>query len=240
MSGGRRRVRAVIRKELREFRRNRSLVIGMGIVPLVFCVQPFVAVFTLSSSASNALSREHVLLYMLGIPALVPSFIAAYCVVGERQQGTLEPVLTTPISREELLLGKALAALLPSIAVSYVVFGLFVLCVTLFAQPGVATALIRPGDLLAQVLFTPLLALWSIWLAMIISTRASDVRVAQQLATLASLPTVAVTTLVAVNVITPSGELALVAAVTLLVLNGIGLRAVSSTFDRERLVTSIR
>lgn len=240
MSGGRRRVRAVIRKELREFRRNRSLVIGMGIVPLVFCVQPFVAVFTLSSSASNALSREHVLLYMLGIPALVPSFIAAYCVVGERQQGTLEPVLTTPISREELLLGKALAALLPSIAVSYVVFGLFVLCVTLFAQPGVPTALIRPADLLAQVLFTPLLALWSIWLAMIISTRASDVRVAQQLATLASLPTVAVTTLVAVNVITPSGELALVAAVTLLVLNGIGLRAVSSTFDRERLVTSIR
>jgi ABC-2 type transport system permease protein len=233
-------VRAVIRKELREFRRNRSLVIGMGIVPLVFCVQPFVAVFTLSSSASNALSREHVLLYMLGIPALVPSFIAAYCVVGERQQGTLEPVLTTPISREELLLGKALAALLPSIAVSYVVFGLFVLCVTLFAQPGVATALIRPGDLVAQVLFTPLLALWSIWLAMIISTRASDVRVAQQLATLASLPTVAVTTLVAVNVITPSGELALVAAVILLVLNGIGLRAVSSTFDRERLVTSIR
>lgn len=240
MSAGRRRVRAVIRKELREFRRNRSLVIGMGIVPLVFCVQPFVAVFTLSSSASNALSREHVLLYMLGIPALVPSFIAAYCVVGERQQGTLEPVLTTPISREELLLGKALAALLPSIAVSYVVFGLFVLCVTLFAQPGVATALIRPGDLVAQVLFTPLLALWSIWLAMIISTRASDVRVAQQLATLASLPTVAVTTLVAVNVITPSGELALVAAVILLVLNGIGLRAVSSTFDRERLVTSIR
>jgi ABC-2 type transport system permease protein len=233
-------VRAVIRKELREFRRNRSLVIGMGIVPLVFCVQPFVAVFTLSSSASNALSREHVLLYMLGIPALVPSFIAAYCVVGERQQGTLEPVLTTPISREELLLGKALAALLPSIAVSYVVFGLFVLCVTLFAQPGVATALIRPGDLVAQVLFTPLLALWSIWLAMIISTRASDVRVAQQLATLASLPTVAVTTLVAVNVITPSGELALIAAVILLVLNGIGLRAVSSTFDRERLVTSIR
>jgi ABC-type Na+ efflux pump permease subunit len=37
----------------------------------------------------------------------VPTFVAACAVVGERQQGTLEPVLTTPIRREELLLGKA-------------------------------------------------------------------------------------------------------------------------------------
>ena len=61
---------------------------------------------------------------MLGIPALVPAFLAAYSVVGERQQGTLEPVLTTPIRREEFLLGKALAALVPSLAVAYVVYAL--------------------------------------------------------------------------------------------------------------------
>ena len=73
---------------------------------------------------------------MLAIPALVPSFVAAYSVVGERQQGTLEPVLTTPIRREELLLGKALAALLPSVAVAYAVYGLFLVCVELFAAPA--------------------------------------------------------------------------------------------------------
>jgi len=235
-----RRVRAIFRKELRDFRRNRSLTVGMAIIPVLFSVQPLLAVFTLHSSASTALRHEHVLLYMLGIPALVPSFVAAYSVIGERQQGTLEPVLTTPIRREELLLGKALAALIPSIVVAYVVYGLYLACVELLAVPAVASALIRLPDLLAQLFFTPLLAAWSIWIAMLISTRSNDVRVAQQLAALASLPSVAVTTLVALNVITASLVTALVAAAALLVLNSIGWRFVSATFDRERLITGTR
>jgi ABC-type transport system involved in multi-copper enzyme maturation permease subunit len=201
MSVSSRRVRAIFRKELREYRRNGSIVVGMAIVPLLFCIQPLVDVFALDSSASIPLRHGHLLLYMLGIPAIVPTFVAAYAVVGERQQGTLEPVLTTPIRREELLLGKALAALLPSIVVAYVVYGLFLACVELLALPTVASALIRVPDLLAQLFFTPLLAGWSIWIAILISTRANDVRVAQQLASLASLPTVALTTLVALNVI---------------------------------------
>src|SRR5439155_27339678 len=135
--------RANVGKDLRDSRRNRNLTVGMAIVPVLFCVQPLVAVFTLDPAASTALRHEHVLLYMLGIPALVPSFVAAYSVVGERQQGTLEPVLTTPIRREELLLGKALAALLPSLLVAYLVYGLYLACVGLFAAPAVASALIR-------------------------------------------------------------------------------------------------
>jgi hypothetical protein len=64
----------------------------------------------LPTSASVSLRHEHTLLYILAIPVLVPAVLAAYSVVGERLQGTLEPVLGTPIRREELLLGKALAA----------------------------------------------------------------------------------------------------------------------------------
>lgn len=177
---------------------------------------------------------------MLAIPALVPSFAAAYSVVGERQQGTLEPVLTTPIRREELLLGKALAALLPSIAVAYVVYGLFLACVELWALPAVASALIRFPDLLARLLFTPLFAGWSIWIAIWISTRSNDVRVAQQLASLASLPSIALTTLVALNVIKASLVTALIAAAALLLLNRLGWGFASATLDRERLITGTR
>jgi ABC-2 type transport system permease protein len=240
MSVNSRRVRAIVRKELRDFRRNRSLVIGMAIIPVLFCVQPLVAVFTLDPAASTTLRHQHVLLYMLGIPALVPSFVAAYAVVGERQQGTLEPVLTTPIRREELLLGKALAALLPSLAVAYVVYGLFLACVEFFAAPAVASALIRLPDLLAQVVFTPLLAGWSIWIAILISTRSNDIRVAQQFALLASLPSIAVTTLVGFNVIKVSLVAGVVAAAALLLLNRIGWRFASAMFDRERLIIGMK
>jgi hypothetical protein len=160
----RRRVRAIFHKELREYRHNGNIVYAMVILPVVFLIQPLIQIFTLPSSASVTLHHEHSLVYMLAIPALVPAALASYAVVGERLQGTLEPVLATPIRREELLLGKALAAFVPALAVSYAVYALFIAVVELFAHPGVASALIRPPDLLAQLLFTPLLAAWSIWL----------------------------------------------------------------------------
>jgi ABC-type transport system involved in multi-copper enzyme maturation permease subunit len=234
------RVRAIVRKELRDYRRNGSLVVGMAIVPVLFCVQPLINVFALQSSASSGLSHEHVLLYLLGIPAIVPAFVAAYSIVGERQQGTLEPVLTTPIRRRELLLGKALAALLPSIAVAYAVYALFLASVELFAAPGVAPALIRVPDLFAQILLTPLLAGWSIWIAIAISTRSSDARTAQQLSALAGLPTVVITTLIALNAIRPTLALAVAAAAALLLLNRLGWRMTSAMFDRERLIAGTR
>ncbi|MBV8940738.1 MAG: ABC transporter permease subunit [Solirubrobacterales bacterium] len=236
----RRRIGAIFRKELREYRRNRSLVVGMAIIPLVFLAQPLVSVFALPASASAQLAHRHELLYLLAIPALAPGLMAAYSVVGERQQGTLEPVLTTPIRREELLLGKALAVFLLSLAVSYAVYALFLACTALFASPGVAPALIRVPDIVAQVIFTPLIAGWSIWLAIGISTRASEVRVAQQLSMLASLPSVAVTSLIAFDVIPASLRLAAALGVVLLILDRVGWRLTSAMFDRERLIVGTK
>jgi ABC-type transport system involved in multi-copper enzyme maturation permease subunit len=240
MNLSRRRIGAIFRKELREYRRNRSVVATMAVYPLIFLIRPLITVIALPATASGRLAHEHVLLYLLGIPALVPVFIAAYAVADERAQGTLEPVLTTPIRREELLLGKALAALLPSLAVAYVVFAFFLALVELFVQPGVASAFIQVPDLVGQVLFTPLLATWSIWVAIGISTRASDLRVAQQLSVLASLPTVFVAVIIALNVIPATLGLGVGLAVVLLVLDGLGWRIVSSMFDRERLITGTR
>jgi ABC-2 type transport system permease protein len=235
------RVRAIVRKELREYRRNRSLVIGtMAIIPLVFVIPPLINVFALPASAASGLRSGDPLLYMLGIPAIVPAAVAAYAVVGERQQGTLEPVLTTPIRREEFLLAKALAVLIPSLAVSYVIYALVLAAVEVFAHPAVASALVRGSAMLAQLVFTPLLAAWSIWIGIVISTRSNDVRVAQQLGVLASLPTIAVTTLIAYDVIHTSLGLAFGLAAVLLVLNGLGWRTASTTFDSERLIAGVR
>lgn len=240
MSVSKRRVRAIFRKELREYRRNGNIISAMVVFPLIFLIQPLITVLTETTAAANGLAHEHVLLYILAIPALVPSALASYSVVGERQQGTLEPVLATPIRQEEFLLGKALAAFVPSLAISYAVLILFLACVELFAHPGIAPALLQGPDLLAQLLFTPLLAAWSIWIGIAISARSSDIRVAGQLSLLASLPSVAVTTLLALNVIHATLGLALGGAALLLVLDTLGWRITSATFDRERLIIGIR
>jgi ABC-2 type transport system permease protein len=229
-----------VRKELRAYRRNGSIVGAMAVIPFVFLIQPLISVFAISSQAAMEVSQHHELLYMLGIPALVPVMLASYAVVGERQEGTLEPVLTTPISREQLVLGKALAVFLPSVVIAYFVFAVFVAVVALFAHPGVPSAIIRGPDVLVQVIFTPLIAGWAIWLGIAISTRVSDIRVAQQLSVLASLPTIALTTLIALNVIHPSTRLAIALGVVLLIGNRLGWRLVSSLFDRERLIAGVR
>jgi ABC-type Na+ efflux pump permease subunit len=236
----RRRVRAVFRKELREYRHNSNIIYATAILPLVFLIQPLIQVFTLPATASGALHHEHSLLYMLAIPVLVPAALAAYSVVGERLQGTLEPLLSTPVRREELLLGKALAAFVPSVVVAYGVFVLFIAIVKLFAHAAVASALIQGPDVLAQLVFTPLLAIWSIWVGIAVSARSSDPRTASQLSILASLPTVAVTTLVAFNVIPSTLHVALGLGAALVILIRLGGRVASALFDRERLITSTK
>jgi ABC-2 type transport system permease protein len=234
------RIRAIYRKELREYQRNGSIVATMALIPLGIVGFPLIEVLALPASDASVLLNGDPLVILLGIPAIVPSIVAGYAVVGEREQGTLEPVLTTPIRREELLLAKALAALVPSLAVAYVVYGLFLACTQLFAQPAVAAAVLQGPDVLAQVLFTPLIALLSIWVGIGISTRSSDVRVAQQLGAVAGLPILLVAYLVAFDVIHATLGLALGVAAALLVLDGLGWRIVSAAFNRERLITRTR
>jgi ABC-2 type transport system permease protein len=230
----------MLQKELRDFRHNRFVVYSMAIMPLIFVLIPMIELLAIKTSISSSRLDTRIglsLLYLLVVPVIVPSALAAYSVVGEREQGTLEPVLTTPILREEFLIGKGLAAFIPTLAIAYTIFGIFLAAAALFAKPAVASAIFGWSHLLVQILFTPLLAGWSIWAAMAISARSTDVRAAQQLSILASLPPLVIVALMTTNVITPTLGLALGLAAALLVVDFLGWRAVAAVFDRERLVT---
>ena len=133
----RRRVAAISTKEIHDLRRSGNVVYAMVVLPLVFLIQPIIEVFTIPSGASSTLHHEHTLIYMLAIPALVPAALAAYSIVGERVQGTLEPLLSTPVQRSELILGKALAVFVPSIVVSYAVFAVFIVVRATAGRRGV-------------------------------------------------------------------------------------------------------
>ncbi len=70
---------------------------------------------------------------MLSLMAVIPAgLISANALVGEREQNTLEPLLATPLTDRELILGKALSSIIPCVlllisgtAVSSVVIYLF-------------------------------------------------------------------------------------------------------------------
>lgn len=237
------RIGAVVRKELRDFRRNRFLVGTMAVMPFVFLVSPMITLFRIPASAPASLVDRSVgvtSLLLFVVPAVIPPIMAAYAVIGERDQGTLEPVLTTPIRREELLLAKALSVFLPSVAVAYGIYWVFALAVRFGAAHVVWASVWHTPQMVAQLAFTPLIATWAVWVGIAMSVRARDVRVAQQLSTLGSLPALGITTLITFRVIEPSVALAIGIACALLVVDVAAWRGVSRLFDRERLITGSR
>ena len=237
------RIGAIIRKELAEFRRNRFILVTASILPLVFLISPTAQILAIKASALSTVLERRVetgLFLPLLIPVFVPSLLSAYAVVGEREQGTLEPVLTTPVSRVEFLLGKATAVFLPVVAISYLMFGVFVAITQFAAAPAVATAVLHAPQLPAALVFIPLLAGWAIWVGLAISARATDTRVAQQLSILASLPPVAVAALFSFQVLSPTFAVAAAFAGGLLVIDGLACFAVARVCDRERLITGTK
>ncbi len=94
--------------------------------------------------------------------------------------------------------------------------------------------------MLVQLLFTPLLAGWGIWVGIAVSARSTDVRSAQQLSVLGTLPLLAILALISLNVIAVSAGLAVGLAAVLLAIDLLAWRAVAAMFDRERLITGNR
>jgi ABC-type Na+ efflux pump permease subunit len=233
-------VRAVIRKEFREYRRNKMIILTMGLLPLFFLGVPLAGALALRGdvpqTAYEVAVGQAILLFFI-VPTILPSTVAAYTVIGEREQGTLEPVLTTPIENRELLLGKALAATVPAVLLAWTFFAIFVVLVRLFAAPQVVELVWQPNQFVAQLLIDPLLALSAITVGMIISVRSSDIRVAQQLSGLAMLPIFGIASLAAFRVIAPSVPLFLSAAVVLGLAEMAAWRLLTRLFDRERLLT---
>ena len=233
------RVGAILHKELRDYRRNRFVIGTMAVTPVLFIIAPMIQLFVANATGDSAYLNTRIglsLLYMLVIPVSVPAILSAYSVVGEREQGTLEPVLITPIRREEFLIGKALAAFVPTLVIAYIVFGIFLAAAALFAHPVIVSAIYAGTHVLVQLLFTPLLAGWAIWIGIAVSARSTDVRVSQQLSVLGSLPPLIIVALMALNVITVSTALALGLAAALLAFDLLAWRVVAAMFDRERLV----
>lgn len=231
---------AIFRKELRDYRRNRFVIGTMAATPVLFITLPMIQLIAANVSGNTAHLNLRIglsLLYMLVIPVTMPSVVSAYSVVGEREQGTLEPVLTTPIRREEFLIAKALAAFIPTVVIAYAVFGVFLAAAALFAHPVIVSAIYAGTHVLVQLLFTPLLAGWAIWVGIAVSARSTDVRAAQQLSMLASLPPLVIVALIALNVITVSTTVALGLAAALLAFDLLAWRVVAAMFDRERLLT---
>lgn len=258
------RVRTIIDKEWAEVFKNRVVLFTIVLLPLIFTALPLVMLFVFGTNSAMAggssadvpaqfaltcgslpavdcmqiyLMNEFLLLYLI-MPVAIPITIAAYSIVGEKTTHSLEPLLATPITTEELLLGKGLAAVIPGVAATTGAFLLFLLIAPL---SGISSAvwhyLSGPTWLLAILLVGPLMAVAAVNFAMFVSSRTSDPRAAEQISSILILPVLLVLFSQIAGVITINVPYVLLASVLLLVID-IGLVAAGSRlFRRETILT---
>jgi ABC-2 type transport system permease protein len=210
-------IETIILKEWAEVFKNRMVLVTTAFLPLFFTALPLVVLYTTGSAGIGDaaadmpdqfarfcpqeldagqcfqifLVSQFMMLYMM-LPLIIPINIAAYSVVGEKTNRSLEPLLATPITTTELLIGKNLAAAVPAILATWLGFALFALGASLMiASPAALGALLDPAWLVGVIVVGPLLAIFSANFAMMVSSRVNDPRVAEQVSALIVLPVTA-------------------------------------------------
>ena len=130
--------------------------------------------------------------YFLLIPAMVPMAIATQSVIGEKTARSLEPQLATPMEVSELLVGKAISSATPAVLATWGVFLLYGLVNGAIAEPVITELIFNDVWRVAMLSLVPLICLLSVLLGIIVSSRVSDARTAQQIGGFIVIPIIAV------------------------------------------------
>jgi ABC-2 type transport system permease protein len=255
----------VLRKEWLELRQDRSLLLSTLLPPLLLTVMPIGIAYALRGTPdsdtaqlgialadptlaglSNAelgqavLGKQFALLFLL-MPLFIPSIIAAYSIVGEKSNRTLEPLLAAPLGTLELLLGKALAALIPAVAITWVCGAIFVAGMAGVALSArVFAAIVSPAWLILLLVCSPLLALIAIAASVAISSRVNDPRTAQQISGVVVVPLLLIFFGQLAGLLVLSPALSLGAAAALAVIAALAIWGATSLFQREVILTRWR
>mgnify|MGYP002351984390 CR=1 FL=1 len=256
------RVRAVLWKDLLELKKNKGMLWSMLALPTVIVLVPLFIVRTYVADPDNPSLRTMALYYDLHVdpgnaarflvdkvladwfvlylvmPVFVPILISSHAVAGEKEKRTLEPLLSSPITPLELVIGKSLASLIPSVAVCVLAFLMLCVGVDVVAWP-LAKELVLPNAMWSFGVFViaPLFAFFGNGVAVLVSARVGDSRLAQQLSGLFVLPLVGLAAGQFAGFLRAGvGYYAAMGALVLLLDVGI-LFAARRLFDRERLMS---
>jgi ABC-2 type transport system permease protein len=173
------------------------------------------------------------------MPIAIGSTVAAFSIVGEKQQRTLEPILATPITDRQLLLGKLLASLGPTVAVTWAAGGVAILIVDIvFAARGQAAPLPDRFWTVALLVLSPALAAAVALVTMRLSAKSSDPQATVQTSALAILPVFLLLVAVFGRLLTFSFPALLIACALVLLVDLALFRMNVVRFRREEILTT--
>ncbi|MHB1416340.1 MAG: ABC transporter permease subunit [Chloroflexota bacterium] len=254
----------ILDKELREIVKNKLLLFTVGLPPIIFALLPIIMLSAAQSdplspaelapifaaepalrqldpvTATQIIFMNQVILMFLIVPAMVPLAIASFSIIGEKQARSLEPLLATPITVWELLLGKSLAAVLPAIAATWAGYAIALLGVRFVGTSLAFLVATSSTWLLSMLLVAPLLGVAAVGLAVIVSSRVNDTRVAQQASLVMILPLIGLFVAQIAGGALISVQMILLTALGLLAADAALLYAAVRLFRRETILTEWR
>jgi ABC-2 type transport system permease protein len=255
-------IKTIIDKEWAEVFKNRMVLLTVALMPILFTALPIVFLYltnsgdalgstsdmppafamscgglTPSDCMQTYLLNEFLLLYMI-MPLMIPITIAAYSIVGEKATHSLEPLLATPITTEELLAGKSLAAVIPAVLATWVCFLIFAIALPIIGtSQAVISYALGPTWLLAIFIGGPLMAIFAVNIAVLVSSRARDPRAAEQTAAVVILPVILILFGVLAGYIILNVTVMLASFSALLVVDIVLIYLGARLFQRETILT---
>jgi ABC-2 type transport system permease protein len=260
----RQRIWAIVEKEWLDMRKNKMIVIMMALIPLLlvgmilgttyfmqlapedelnlntgsqsFSLPPELAALG-EKEGFIVLMNDQYMFYLLLIPMALPVYVAAYSIIGEKETRSLEPLLATPITTAELLVGKIIAAVSPAVILAWLSFAAVACGMYFIASRIVFTQLVRPVWTLGMLLLSPLFALLSTSSGVIASSRINDPRAAQQVTAIFIVPLIGLSIAVLAGKIFLNVTVLLWATAVVALINLGVLWVAVRLFQRETILT---
>lgn len=258
------RIRAIIAKEWREVFKNKFVLFTVSFLPIMITAIPLAMLYFAGRSGDFAgfstadlppqfeslcgdlsggdcmlyyIVTQFILLFMM-VPVIVPMTVASYSIVGEKTTRTLEPLLATPVSTIEILVGKGLAGVIPAVLTTWGGYLIYAAGAYLMVpNHQVVAKLFDPLWLMAIFLVGPLLSLLGVSIAVMISSRVNDPRVAEQISGIFVLPVVFLFVGQTTGLILVNEQFILWMALGLLVLDSVLFYFAVQVFQRETILS---
>lgn len=259
--------KTLIYKDINEITNSRRVIMPMTIVPIILTVIIPLAIligasfigndssmFTKMAPLLKKLPSEYTTYtpaqllikvminfmfpsYFLIIPIMCSGVIGASSFVGEKEHKTLESLLYTPISMEQLLRAKILGVFVPSYIVtliSFIAFGI-IFNVGGFIYFG---GLIFPDIkwLIIILWISPAINLLSLIFTVMVSAKSETFQEAQQVSGLLVIPVILVLVAQMTGVLLINNLVMLIAGGILFILDYILIKRISSKFIPEKLI----
>jgi ABC-type Na+ efflux pump permease subunit len=235
----------VATRDFKVFKKQKNIWYPIVIFPIIISVIfPTVIYYTISQNAGvipsitlTELMNSFSFFFVIGA-AFIPLSIATYSIVGEKVEKSLEPLLATPLTDGEILFGKALSALLPTLVAMYAASAVFMFGMNqvtfgtlgYYFYPNWAV-----GALLLILL--PAAAALSIMYSIIVSSKVNDVRSANNYGILVFFPFIGIYLVSMTHIISLDVANLLMVAGVLLIVDVALFFLSTATFRREEILT---